>query len=102
MDDLKKACSNKIKDPRFQFKGESLMAAFLFAERLDDHNLKEKCLKIVKRSELVVFLSKGNNILLLFYSSNRKLAVQGTASKNWLTIVQDYPELANEIIKFMA
>jgi hypothetical protein len=38
---------------------------------------------------------------LWFFFSNRKLAVQGTASKNWLTIVQDYPELASEIIQAM-
>jgi hypothetical protein len=54
MDDLKKVCSDKIKEPRFQFKEDSLMAAFLISEKLEDVELKEKCLKMVMRWDLII------------------------------------------------
>jgi hypothetical protein len=53
MDDLKNVCSNKIAEDKFQFKEESLMSAFIVAEKLSDENFKEKCLKIVKRFAMI-------------------------------------------------
>jgi hypothetical protein len=92
------ACWKEVNKMMF-FSGDSLMAAFLVAELVGDPNLKKKCLDIVKR---FVFYLKSKLILsvIIFkiYSvSNRNMLIPAMTSRNWLTIVERYPELANKI-----
>jgi hypothetical protein len=48
VDDLKQVCMQKIKTVG-NFQEESLLSAFVVAELLEDQELKEKCLSLVKR-----------------------------------------------------
>jgi hypothetical protein len=57
------------------------MATFLVAQKLSDLNLKETCMTVVK--------------------SDPKFATLAMTSTSWLTIAQEYPVLAKEIVEAM-
>jgi hypothetical protein len=58
------------------------MACFIVAEKLSDKILKTKCLRFVKK--------------------HRNLAELAMSSRNWITISENYPDLAKTIIETMS